>query len=280
MVERDASVTSPDMPAKAPAGGGELALPDGSSRQAVQFARGEKLAVVVARYVANYVVAQRLAPGSPLATEQEMAQQFGVGRPSVREALRLLEAQGLIVIRPGQGGGPVVAEHSPLALGPTLSLHLQMRGVTFRDALEANVRLQGIHAAMAAERVKAGDSSLLDELRKASRVDSVGAESDQLFIEAGSRFHGVISQMADSPTLDVLMGGLAHLYKMLVSQAHTHWEPREREEDAMDHRRIEAAIRAGQPEKARRLNEEHLRNEILLIDKKSSDILEAVVTWS
>jgi len=55
------------------------------------------------------IVDRELAPGAKLAPQAEMLEEFQVGRASLREALRILETHGLITIKPGPGGGPVVS---------------------------------------------------------------------------------------------------------------------------------------------------------------------------
>ncbi len=67
-----------------------------------------KTAESVARDIVNDIVASGLGEGDVLASEAKMVEQYAVSRESLREGLRLLEAQGLIRIRRGPGGGPVV----------------------------------------------------------------------------------------------------------------------------------------------------------------------------
>src|ERR1700728_3583071 len=99
------------------------------SRQTeITTVRSEKIYKAVSRLIAREVAEKRLPPGSPLPPEHVMANQYGVGRSSVREALRILENQGLIVIRPGLGGGPIVGQSSAADFGKTMTLFLQIQG--------------------------------------------------------------------------------------------------------------------------------------------------------
>ena len=64
-----------------------------------------------------------------------MIEEYGVGRAFVREALRILEVQGLISIKAGPGGGPVVAEVSTRDFGRMSTLYFQVGGMTFRELI-------------------------------------------------------------------------------------------------------------------------------------------------
>ncbi len=70
----------------------------------------------VARDIVHDIAVQRLQPGDALPAEADMIGQYGVSRESLREALRLLEVQGLIAIRRGPGGGPTVGTVDPANL--------------------------------------------------------------------------------------------------------------------------------------------------------------------
>src|ERR1700761_3394215 len=95
--------------------------------------RRAKISQIVAAEIVRYVVDERLEEGDRLPTEAEMLEEFGVGRGSPREALRLLEAYGLISIRQGQNGGPVVATLRPQDLSRTLSFYFHLTGATYAE---------------------------------------------------------------------------------------------------------------------------------------------------
>src|SRR5215211_3941173 len=88
---------------------GELARPDRSNGGTP---RAEKVSEVVARSIVQDIAARRLPPGTMLPSESVMLDRYRVGRASLREGLRILEIQGLITIKPGPGGGPMVATAS------------------------------------------------------------------------------------------------------------------------------------------------------------------------
>ena len=72
-----------------------------------------KSSELVARYLVEYIIANDLQEGTPLAGEREMAEALEVGRATIREALRLLETRGAITIRKGAKGGPSCGGRGP-----------------------------------------------------------------------------------------------------------------------------------------------------------------------
>src|ERR1700728_4311773 len=109
-----------------------------------------KQSVLLARDIVNYIFNQHLPRGTKLPNEQEMLQQFGVGRNTIREALRLLELRGVITIRPGRGGGPIVRLPRSTDLGEALQLILQFQGATLTDVIDARALIEPMAASAAA----------------------------------------------------------------------------------------------------------------------------------
>jgi DNA-binding FadR family transcriptional regulator len=84
----------------------------------------------------------------PLPQESAMMIQYGVSRPTLREALRLLESQGLIKVRSGPGGGPTVGKPSPFHLARNMIPYLHLLGATYGDTLKAWVRTEQLLASL------------------------------------------------------------------------------------------------------------------------------------
>src|ERR671934_2452266 len=89
-----------------------------------------KGSALLAQRVRAAILVGDLPVGSQLPTEHELVRQFGVSRATVREGLRLLEADGLIVTRPGRRGGATVCQPSAGAHTRSLALLLQFDGAT------------------------------------------------------------------------------------------------------------------------------------------------------
>src|SRR6202008_3764003 len=90
-------------------------------------------------------------PGDMLPSEADMIATYAVGRATVREALRLLEVQGLIGLKTGPGGGPGVAQLTARHLGDMARLHLKMAGATYGELVRARLAIEPLMARLAAE---------------------------------------------------------------------------------------------------------------------------------
>ncbi|GAM67272.1 transcriptional repressor [Vibrio sp. JCM 19236] len=106
--------------------------------------RQPKLSDVIQRELESLILDGILSPGQQLPPERELAKQFDVSRPSVREAIQRLEAKGLLTRR--QGGGTFVNENLSSNLSDPLLNLLSSRADTQRDLLETRHALEGISA--------------------------------------------------------------------------------------------------------------------------------------
>ena len=103
------------------------------------------------------ILSGRIRPGERLPGERQLCEAFGVGRPTLREALRSLEAVGMIEVRPGKGGGSYAVTPSESTLGDALAALVSLRGASLEDLAEFRVDFEGENAAWAARRADAGD---------------------------------------------------------------------------------------------------------------------------
>ena len=109
------------------------------------------------------IVTGELEVGERLPSEEELTQKFGIARTTLREALRVLESQGLIEIRRGRGGGPVVTEPNLEHAATALAISLQMQGTTLRDLDEARSTMEAHAARRLAETHRTEDIEALNK---------------------------------------------------------------------------------------------------------------------
>lgn len=119
----------------------------------------KKRAAQLARSLEDLILADGLAPGGPLGSEEALASRFGVGRPAVREAMRILERRGSVRVRRGRGGGFVASAASADAVAAEVCLHLLASGVTAAEVAEARILLDEL-CALSAERLRPGPASV------------------------------------------------------------------------------------------------------------------------
>jgi GntR family transcriptional repressor for pyruvate dehydrogenase complex len=148
------------------------------------------------------IVSGKLAEGHSLGHEPELVKRFGVSRPSLREALRILEARGLISVVRGRGGGVVVHEPDGRSTARTAALVLQARNVSLADVHEARTLLEPTAArVVAASRSRRAAAA---ELRQ--RIDDqIGVIDDpDAFGPANARFHEQLVALAGNQTLSIV----------------------------------------------------------------------------
>ena len=104
-----------------------------------------------------------------------MLARYRVGRGSLREALRILEVYGLIAIRPGPGGGPVVQEVNSREFGRTTTFYYRLARATYRDVLEAREIFEPMMAKVAAQRAT---DAQIKELVESSALSRLAVERD------------------------------------------------------------------------------------------------------
>ena len=213
-----------------------------------------KVYAQIAEQLLGQIGSHRLKPGDVLPPERELTETFKVGRSSIREALRMLESQG--VIRGVNGGAFVVAEAAnPLESSLRLLFALDERA-GMHDLFELRRILEGEAAALAAERRTDDHLGEMD----AAIADMEGAlaasGSGDAFIEADLRFHfAVATATGNRLVLHSMQAVRDVLRRALMTVYHIPHSP---ESAVGEHRAIRAAVAAGDAEQARSEMRSHL----------------------
>src|SRR6201999_2752457 len=125
------------------------------------------------------ILSGRIRPGDRPPGERQLCEELGVGRTTLREALRALEAVGMIEVRPGKTGGSFAVTPSESTLGDALASLVSLRGASIADLSEFRVDVGPETAAWAARRADAADITTLQDLvgqaREASGVELLAA---------------------------------------------------------------------------------------------------------
>ena len=236
----------------------------------------EKIALSLAQDILADVAAQQLQPGDRLQSEAEMLTHYGVARSSLREGLRILEVLGLIDIRTGPGGGPVVRQVSTRDFARTSSFYLQANGMTMRELVQARLDLEPMLVANAARR---RDPELVERLRAANkRASDHLLADDPSWADASLDFHRVVTGFSGNRVLDFLAGALSEIYQTRLKAAVVPMEGREAVHAT--HTAIAAAIAAGQPKKAERLMRAHMADYAESVARRHPHVMETVIDWA
>jgi GntR family transcriptional regulator, transcriptional repressor for pyruvate dehydrogenase complex len=234
-----------------------------------------KLAVMVARRIVHEITARRLGAGTKLPSEAEMLVDYGVSRNTLREALRLLEVNGLLWIKPGPGGGAVVGSVVTENLGNTLSLYLHMNGSTFRELIEARGLLEPALVRQAALR---SDPQLLERLEEAVKMaDAIELNDDREWLAASNLFHVVIAGSGNS-VLDLFSGALGNIYRERL-RGTLIMGKEGRDKARTDHANIAEAVRLGDAQRAGDLMTQHMAEVAALVRSAMPNLYDEVVDW-
>src|SRR5579862_3982807 len=168
-------------------------------------ARPQKTAMLVAQRIMADVDRFSLQPGDRLPPERTMLAEYGVGRGTLRESLRFLEFQGVLSIKAGPGGGPIVRQPDASNLAIALVMLLQISGATFRAIAEARLALEPLMAADAAERIS---DQALAELKGTLDDMQAGIENRAVFLDANKRFHDVIAWSSGNPVFGLILDAM------------------------------------------------------------------------
>lgn len=237
--------------------------------------RTVKLTEAIARRIVEDIASRGLPPGAPLANEAEMAAMFDVSRATIREALRILETNGLVRIRPGRYGGPQVGEADPVAFGRSLTWFLQMKRTQFWELLEARVIMEPMMAALAAKRRSAEALRELDEaMERHRRLDP----SDKAgYLAATQEFHGLVAGMSGNGVLDLFGRALKEIY---TERAIAEEQPASRRDEVIkEHEAVVNAILSGDPDGAEQFMRQHMVALAAGFERHYANLRNEIIGW-
>ena len=228
--------------------------------------RQPRLAELVATSLRDRITSGELKDGDRLPKQEELLEEFRVSKPSLREALRILETEGLITVRRGNVGGAFV--HAPATddAGYMIGLVLESRGVTVADLAEAVRRVEPICAGLCAAR---GDRrrAVLPKLRAIQQEMRRRSDDEIAFSQLGRQFHEALVALCGNETMKVVVGTLEAVWSarerdwaQRAASAHSFPTQETREEGLRAHERILELIEAGDSAGAARAATRHLES--------------------
>lgn len=236
--------------------------------------RPPKMAIIAAQQIVADINKRGNIPGDRLPPERTMLEQFQIGRGTLREALRFLELQGVIALKPGPGGGPIVQRPDSSSLETTLTLLLQFEHAPYRSIAESRLGLEPMMTRLAATRMS-------DELRAelTQSVDDMRARIDDqsVFLETNKQFHSVIAEGSENPMLGCLIDALLNLLD--GSAIGVDYPERRRRAVVKAHQEIHDAIIAGDPDAAEAAMKSHIQEYLAYLDRTHPEALEWPIVW-
>jgi GntR family transcriptional regulator, transcriptional repressor for pyruvate dehydrogenase complex len=154
--------------------------------------RGVTLSSRIVEQIRTALFAGQIKPGEALGSEAQLAARFGVSRMAMRDALRSLEAGGVVDIRVGAKGGVFIAQGNPDRFANALAIQFKLVGITVEEMFDAQIAIEVMATELAATRADASDLAklrdLLDQLRALAQKPMTSADTSR-FSHMSMRFH-------------------------------------------------------------------------------------------
>ena len=233
--------------------------------------RGSKLAETLAKDILTRICDEGMVAGSQLPSEVQMQADYGVGRGSLREALRILEVHGIIRLKAGIGGGPIVVGAKTEDFGRMSTVFFQAGSMTFREIIDSRLVLEPMLARLAAER---RDSALVDNLLAAR----TSTQDDEIYLSTSANFHRQVAAMSGNRILSLISHAIEDIFHERV--VGLLFPPERRDDVVKAHDAIAEAIASGDGEKAEQMMRDHMVEYARYVEARYPALMDEVVKWT
>lgn len=221
-----------------------------------------KASDVLADYLREQILSGKLAEGTALPVERVLASSVRLSRGTVRDALRVLEIEGLVTTRPGRAGGSFVSRPDAATLERSLRVLLGAGGVRFRSLLEIRDALEPAAAGLAAVNRTDADLARLEEVSERLRE---AVPDIPLFLRCNVEWHVAVVAASHNEIMQIILESLSRAI-LRATDISDFNSPRTMADTLAAHDRILAAIREGDPDKAASAMGKHVHGYRLLIE--------------
>ncbi len=228
----------------------------------------------VAEAIKDWVVEKGLQPGDRLPGESELIARFGMSKGTIREAMRLLQAQGLVVTKTGPGGGSFVGEVSSDRAHALLANYFYFKQISIRDIYQVRIALEPELAASLAGQLTETQLGELEDIMTVYATPARDASEEREQHVASLRFHARLAEFGDNTLLSFFVDFMAQILTDLTVYQKLYAEPNvELWQRGRTHQsNLIAALRAGDATAARSIMKEHM-----LMARRLMEDQEAVV---
>ena len=231
-------------------------MPPVTTRSEPRLSRPQR----VAEAIKQWVMDEGWQPGQRLPSEAELIARFGMAKGTIREAIRLLEAQGLVTSRTGPGGGVFVHRVSEARAIALLGNYFYFADLSIDDIYQLRSLLEPELAASLAGRLSEAQLARLEAAIAASAPPAVDAGDEAARHAASLGFHAELAAMAGNPLLGFVIRFLAEMLgDVTVARGlHSATDPALWQTGLAYQTQLVAALRAGEADTARRVLQEHM----------------------
>lgn len=223
----------------------------------VNSLREPKMAERVATVLRRMIVRGEIAEGTMLPPESELMERFGVSRPTLREAFRVLESESLINVERGVRGGARVTRPQRQTLARYAGLILEYEGVTLRDVYDARAIIETPMIIELANTRRRAAIAQLEEI-----LDQQRDEEGESAVESHTAFHIAIARLSGNKTMQIVSEMLYHIIEKADRSLQPTRGPRAASAGrraAKTHRMVLEMIKAGDADGAGELWSRHLK---------------------
>ena len=219
--------------------------------------RVPKTAELIAARIRRQIIRGEIREGEALSPETKLTLEFGVSRPTLREAFRILESESLISVTRGSRGGARVHPPDVRVAARYLGLLLQYGGATLEDVYDARLIVEPPAAGMLAKR---RDLGAVDTLRNLIEQEGEVLEDAQAFAELSTRFHELVVELTGNQTLALLVGMLHDILEMHAATSLTsNMNLAATKRAVRSHEKLADLVEAGDAEAAEKHWQNHVR---------------------
>ncbi|HYJ70825.1 MAG TPA: FCD domain-containing protein [Nocardioidaceae bacterium] len=236
--------------------------------------RPPKAALLVAQRIVRDAIRDGLKPGDLLMPERSMLETYQIGRGTLREALRLLEFQGVITLKPGPRGGPVLQDPDATHLASTVVLLMQLKESPFRTIVEVRSALEPMISSLAATRMS--DDSL-DDLQRTIEQMQEQLDDQHTFLDANKRFHDIIAWSSGNTLFGYIVDSLLGIMDGTV--VGVDYPTHRRKAILKAHVEIFEALKARDPEAAQARMRGHIDAYERYVERKFPALLDEIIPW-
>ena len=222
-----------------------------------------RLADVVADHIRERIITGELSEGDHLPRFEILLQEFRVSAPSIREALRILESEGLIAVQRGNSGGAIIHRPTHETAAYTLALVLRSQGTDVGDLRQALAICERVCARLCARRTDR-NKTVVSALRKSNEMALALIDDESGFGRQMAGFHGALVRQCGNETFTLVAGALESIFVDHVwgnaTSPPTHGAYSTRESRLADlaiHEEITDLIKAGEESRVEQLMIEH-----------------------
>ena len=228
----------------------------------------------VAEEIKDWIVQQHFSAGDRLPSEPDLIERFGMAKGTIREAMRILEAQGLVKSRTGPGGGTFVHEVSKERARALLGNYFYFKDLTIRDLYQRRRVLEPELAASRAGRLPEGVLGQLAAIIHEDAAPAETVEEERAQHVASLRFHALLAEQAGNALLGFLIDFMVNMLSDLTVYRKLYEPPNEelwRRGRAVQLALIDA-LRIGDGDTARLVMRDHMETAQKLMEAQELEM--------